>query len=103
MKGWPDVFGTKNKEEVEKELKEQGLDHSWGKDDSLHIFNKGAAVEKHPDTGDTIWFNHLMVSEPTVVPYSTHMHTRTYGQCYCVCRNMSCHLTVVIRNILLLM
>ena len=63
MKGWPDVFGTDSKEEVEKELKEQGLDHSWGKSNSLHIFNKVAAVERHPQSGDMVWFNHLMVSQ----------------------------------------
>jgi len=63
MKGWPDVFQTREKEEVEKELKEQGVDYSWGKNNRLHIYNKVEAVEKHPVTGDMIWFNHLMVSK----------------------------------------
>ncbi len=62
MKGWPDVFGTSSRKEVDTELKEQGIDHSWGPDNSLHIVNKVSAVEKHPTTGDKVWFNHLMVS-----------------------------------------
>ena len=63
LKVWPDVFQTSKKDEVEKELKCQGVDYRWGKNNSLHIYSKLEAVEKHPGTGDTVWFNHLMVSD----------------------------------------
>ena len=61
IKGWEDVFGTGDREEVEREMKAEGLDYSFKKNDDLHIVNSAAAVEKHPDTGDKIWFNHLKV------------------------------------------
>lgn len=61
MKGWRDVFGTESREEVSRELQEQELDYSWKENGDLQILNKTSAVEKHPETGDTIWFNHLMV------------------------------------------
>ena len=61
MKGWPEVFGTGSREEVSKELDQQELEYTWKKNDDLQVINKTAAVEKHPITGDTIWFNHLMV------------------------------------------
>ena len=61
MKGWEAVFGTKDKAAVDKELRDDQVDHSWGEDDSLDIVNRVSAVEKHPQSGDKIWFNHLMV------------------------------------------
>ena len=61
MKGWESVFGTADKEVVERELVEDGVEHYWSEDDSLKIVNTLPAVEKHPQTGDKIWFNHLMV------------------------------------------
>lgn len=61
MKGWPEVFGTDSREEVSRELENQELEYSWKENGDLQILNKTAAVEQHPVTGDTIWFNHLMV------------------------------------------
>ena len=64
-KGWPDVFDTDSREKVSQELDSQGLQYSWKENDDLQVLNKVAAVEQHPVTGDTIWFNHLMVSSNT--------------------------------------
>lgn len=61
MKGWPEVFGTDSRDQVSKELDQQESEYTWKDSDDLQIINKTAAVEKHPITGDTIWFNHLMV------------------------------------------
>lgn len=61
MKGWEDVFGTESREKVSEELEHQELDYVWKENADLQVINKTAAVEKHPVTGDTIWFNHLMV------------------------------------------
>ena len=30
MKGWPEVFGTRDKEEVEKELQGYHMNYEWG-------------------------------------------------------------------------
>ena len=62
MKGWEAVFGTKDREEVERELQADNTEHSWGDDDMLRIVNRVPAVEKHPQSGVKVWFNHLMVS-----------------------------------------
>lgn len=61
MKGWEAVFDTKDQEKVERELNEDQIEHSWGDNDSLRIVNRVPAVEKHPQTGNRVWFNHLMV------------------------------------------
>lgn len=61
MKGWAAVFGTEDKRVVEEELRSDGLDFSWKKDDGLQIVHRTPAVEKHPETGEKIWFNHLQV------------------------------------------
>ncbi|XP_064385200.1 dapdiamide synthesis protein DdaC-like isoform X1 [Halichondria panicea] len=61
MKGWEAVFGTKDQEEVARELTEDRMEHSWGENDSLRIVNRVPAIEKHPQSGHKVWFNHLMV------------------------------------------
>ena len=61
MKGWEAVFGTKDREEVARELTEDQMEHSWGENDSLRIVNRVPAIEKHPQSGHKVWFNHLMV------------------------------------------
>ena len=61
MKGWEAVFGTKDREEVARELAEDQMEHSWGENDSLRIVNRVPAIERHPQSGHKVWFNHLMV------------------------------------------
>lgn len=60
-KGWEEVFGMSSRADVEAELSREGQGFTWRGDDELQIVNKTEAVEKHPQTGDKIWFNHLMV------------------------------------------
>ena len=71
MKGWPDVFGTRSREEVSQELKDQEQVFTWKENGNLQILNKVEAVEKHPVTGDSIWFNHLMVISRTLIRNSS--------------------------------
>ena len=61
LKGWPEVFNTEKKEDVENECRDTLIDFSWKKNDGLKLVNKRDAFENHPDTGDRIWFNHLQV------------------------------------------
>ena len=61
MKGWQDVFQTKEKVQVEAELRDGGQDFSWH-GDNLRITSKQAAIETHPESGLKMWFNHIMVS-----------------------------------------
>ncbi len=72
MKGWEAVFGTKEREEVDRELTKDKTEFSWGKNDSLRIINRIPAVERHPQSGHKVWFNHLMVGSLTVF-YSQYL------------------------------
>jgi len=61
LKGWPEIYGTDKKEEVEEECRKSFQDFTWMKNDGLKLVNQRAAFENHPETGDRIWFNHLQV------------------------------------------
>ena len=61
LKGWPEVFGTDKKEDIEEECKNALQDFTWKKNDGLRLINKRDAFENHPVTGDRVWFNHLQV------------------------------------------
>ena len=62
LKGWQEVFGTDNKEEIEQELRTNFQEFSWNKD-HLKIVGREAAVETHPANGKKTWFNHAAVRE----------------------------------------
>ena len=61
LKGWPEVFSTDKKEDVEEESRNTFQDFTWKKNGGLRLINKCAAFENHPVTGDRVWFNHLQV------------------------------------------
>lgn len=69
LKGWRDIFDTKDKTKVEADLKKSKLDFSWTSDDGLRIINKEAAVETHPISGQKVWFNHLQVCSVNLMEY----------------------------------
>jgi hypothetical protein len=57
MKGWPDLFGTDDKQEVERICKEEGVDVQW-KGDTFATVIKSEAFQLHPITQEPVWFNH---------------------------------------------
>ena len=61
LKGWQDVFETSDKSFIEDELRREGLDFKWKKNDGLQITNREKAVQPHPVTGEKVWFNHAQV------------------------------------------
>ena len=61
LKGWQDVFDTNDKETVEKECRKNAIDIQWKKGNGLRLINTESAIEKHPDTGHKVWFNHAGV------------------------------------------
>ena len=78
LKGWPDVFGTSDKREVEEDLRSSQLDFAWQKKNGLRIVNKEASVETHPETGDKVWFNNVQVKlmfSRSKVQSSKYIHT----------------------------
>ena len=64
LKQWQDVFSTRDKGEVEAELRRTSQEFSW-KGDNLKIVGRETSVETHPVTGEKIWFNHSGVSRLT--------------------------------------
>lgn len=68
LKGWHDVFDTDDKQVVEEELRSSGQDYSWQKNDGLRIINTDQAVEKHPETGKKVWFNHSQLFHWAMIP-----------------------------------
>ena len=65
LKGWPEIFDTDSKEEVEQECRNTFQDFTWKKNGGLRLINKRDAFENHPVTGDRVWFNHLQVRRVT--------------------------------------
>ncbi|WP_399933666.1 TauD/TfdA family dioxygenase [Streptomyces kanamyceticus] len=55
---WQEAFATDDRDEVEKYAAEQGLTTSWH-GDRLTTTQHRSALIRHPESGDTSWFNHV--------------------------------------------
>jgi alpha-ketoglutarate-dependent taurine dioxygenase len=55
-KGWPQMFGTEDRDAVLAACREQGIEASWHRD-TLRLVKDGPAAIPHPVTGETCWFN----------------------------------------------
>ncbi|CAG9164006.1 TauD/TfdA family dioxygenase [Cupriavidus pampae] len=54
---WQTVFNTADRGEVEAFCQRAGIRWEWKDDDELRTTQLCQAVEKHPVTGDMVWFN----------------------------------------------
>jgi alpha-ketoglutarate-dependent taurine dioxygenase len=68
---WQEVFQTNNKEEVEKYCREHSIEFAWKEGDRLRTQQIRPAIRHHPETGESVWFNHVTFFhytslEPTV-------------------------------------
>ena len=61
LKKWDELFKTTDHAKVEEECKKNELTPTWLPDDKLRLVNERPSVQKHPDTGEMVWFNHLQV------------------------------------------
>lgn len=55
---WQEVFQTENKDEVEAYCKDSGIELEWIDDKKVITRSRRPAVQRHPQTGELIWFNH---------------------------------------------
>lgn len=55
---WQTVFQTADKAVLEEYCRNQGIEVEWKPGDRLRTRQVGPAVVKHPQTGETVWFNH---------------------------------------------
>jgi alpha-ketoglutarate-dependent taurine dioxygenase len=56
---WREAFQTDHASVVEEYCRENDIDFTWGEDDTLSTRQIRPVVRTHPETGETIWFNHL--------------------------------------------
>ena len=63
MLGWPQLFGTDSKEEVERICAKEGIPYEWqGEDQDVFVSTtQSDAFQLHPVTGEHVWFNHTQV------------------------------------------
>jgi hypothetical protein len=55
---WQEVYQTENKSEVEDYCIKNNIGFEWISDEHLRISWKRPAIQKHPVSGEEVWFNH---------------------------------------------
>jgi alpha-ketoglutarate-dependent taurine dioxygenase len=55
---WQTVFQTRDKQDVERYCREAGIRYEWRSHDRLRIRRIMPAIRRHPQTGESVWFNH---------------------------------------------
>ncbi|MEU6115258.1 TauD/TfdA family dioxygenase [Streptomyces sp. NPDC047117] len=59
--GWEQMFGTTDREEVERRCLAQGVECQWQPDGTLRTVQQAPAVISHPGTGERVFFNQLFL------------------------------------------
>lgn len=57
---WRDVFQVNERDELEAYCTEAAIAWEWLGDDRLRTVQVRPATVRHPDTGETLWFNHAL-------------------------------------------
>ena len=79
LKKWNELFNTTDKAEVERQCREQEIEYSWQVNGNLRLIHKTPATIKHPVSGETVWFNHTQVFQPSAAPVEyEHIHARQH-------------------------
>jgi alpha-ketoglutarate-dependent taurine dioxygenase len=68
---WPDMFGTHDRAEVEDRCRAQGVSCEWLPDGSLRTRQWTPAVTPHPETGEPVFFNQLLLHHPACLDEPT--------------------------------
>ena len=55
---WQEVFQTESRAEVEAYCRSNDIEWEWKGGDRLRTRQRRPAVRQHPETGESIWFNH---------------------------------------------
>lgn len=77
LKKWDELFKTTDQDKIAEECKKNELEATWLPDDRLRLVNERPSVQKHPETGEMVWFNHLQVfhREAAAIEYG-HIYKR---------------------------
>ncbi len=65
---WQSVFQTEDRAEVERYCDSMDIGYEWKDNDRLRTFQWGAAMMKHPRTGEELWFNHATFFHVSTLP-----------------------------------
>jgi Taurine catabolism dioxygenase TauD, TfdA family len=74
MLGWPELFGTNDKKEVEAMCVLECIPVQWTDDDTFVSVTQTDAFQLHPTTHDLVWFNHTQVSVFLFIAISQSIH-----------------------------
>jgi alpha-ketoglutarate-dependent taurine dioxygenase len=56
---WKTIYQTDNRESVNRYLEENQIEYEWIHEDHLRVRWTLPAIQKHPITGEEMWFNHM--------------------------------------------
>ncbi|WP_213938264.1 TauD/TfdA family dioxygenase [Pseudomonas sp. dw_612] len=59
-----ETFGTTDREQIDAFCKKNNIETQWLGDDALQLRQYGPAIRKHPETGDSVFFNTLALWHP---------------------------------------
>lgn len=65
---WQEVFQTENRSDVEDYCRRVNIEFEWLDGDRLRTRQVRQAVATHPETGDTVWFNHAHMFHHSNLP-----------------------------------
>jgi alpha-ketoglutarate-dependent taurine dioxygenase len=65
---WEYVFGTDDRSAVADYCRDNQIDHTWIGQRQLRTKAVRSAVRVHPDTGEHVWFNHIVFFHHTTLP-----------------------------------
>ncbi|HEV2801334.1 MAG TPA: amino acid adenylation domain-containing protein [Pyrinomonadaceae bacterium] len=58
---WERFFGTDSREEVERQCLAAGIEFEWRRENDLQTRKRTAAVRRHPQTGEVVFFNQVQL------------------------------------------
>lgn len=61
LKRWDEMFLTTDRATVEDKCKKEGFVVTWLDGDRLRLESTQPALQKHPETGEAVWHNHVQV------------------------------------------
>jgi len=61
---WQAAFRTEDPDEVTRRCAELGIECQWREEGALTTLQRASAIERHPRTGEPVWFNHAFFFHP---------------------------------------
>jgi len=80
LKPWDALFGTEDREEIERICEQNDFSAQWIEGDRLRLIHFQAATRPHPADGRPIWFNHSQVFHPSQARGEYRRIAERYGR-----------------------